>query len=235
MKRSLSFVKTYARTALSSRWGAPVLAVLLLLLLSWLSSRLSSAIIFSNVNGFTTLSGYIVAFIFLLLLDILSAGLTAMGLTLLRGEKASAGEILSAFKNHPDRFLIAGLLKFLAAALYLLPLFLIFRASGLGSTLKLVLLLVWGIAGGLLLIRFYLSWSFVRPLLLEDSSLSSLEAFRQSSAMTRGQLLRLFGFELSFLGWYLLGLLSLGLGFLWIIPYVATSRVALYLSVSEGR
>ena len=34
--------------------------------------------------------------------------------------------------------------------------------------------------------------------------------------------------QLRFIGWFLLGILSLGIGFLWLIPYVMTSNAWFY-------
>ena len=38
----------------------------------------------------------------------------------------------------------------------------------------------------------------------------------------------------SFIGWAILSLLTLGIGSLWLIPYMEASRAAFYREISEG-
>ena len=56
-----------------------------------------------------------------------------------------------------------------------------------------------------------------------------------SAAIMRGNKGRLFYLELSFVPLYLLGTLSLGLGFLWIIPYVGMTEAEFYLDTLRKR
>lgn len=49
-----------------------------------------------------------------------------------------------------------------------------------------------------------------------------------SYRITRGYKFDLFVLELSFFGWYLVGVLTLGLGFIWIYPYVQLTNAAYY-------
>lgn len=46
---------------------------------------------------------------------------------------------------------------------------------------------------------------------------------------------RLFLLNLSFVGWYLLGILSLGIGWLWILPYRNASLVAFYQDIAGDK
>ena len=43
-----------------------------------------------------------------------------------------------------------------------------------------------------------------------------------------GNKMRLFLLDLSFIGWFLLGLITFGIAFLWITPYWNTARAAFY-------
>lgn len=49
----------------------------------------------------------------------------------------------------------------------------------------------------------------------------------------KGRKLRYFLLQLSFIGWWLLGILTLGLGFLWIIPYMLQTNTQFYLNLKE--
>lgn len=70
------------------------------------------------------------------------------------------------------------------------------------------------------------------PFILEENpELSANQAIDRSRAMMKGHKFDLFYLGLSFIGWGLLCILTLGIGFLWLIPYVQTSISAFYEDV----
>lgn len=67
------------------------------------------------------------------------------------------------------------------------------------------------------------------PFILNDRpDLSVGQALKLSRTMMKGHKWQLFCLELSFIGWALLSILTLGIGFLWLEPYVLTSIAAFY-------
>lgn len=67
------------------------------------------------------------------------------------------------------------------------------------------------------------------PYLLRDyPTLSSTEALRSSRQMMRGHKWELFLLQLSFIGWGILCLLTLGIGFLWLEAYIQTAQAHFY-------
>lgn len=75
-----------------------------------------------------------------------------------------------------------------------------------------------------------LSYSYkMVPLLLHDyPELSTREVLRTSREMMRGHKWDLFLLELSFLGWGLLSILTLGIGLLWLTPYIYAAEAHFY-------
>ena len=70
------------------------------------------------------------------------------------------------------------------------------------------------------------------PFILEENpELSANDAIDRSRAMMKGHKFDLFWLLLSFLGWFLLSMLTLGIGLLWLMPYVQTSIAAFYEDV----
>ena len=57
---------------------------------------------------------------------------------------------------------------------------------------------------------------------------SAEKCIHESRMMMQGHKWRLFVLDLSFIGWFLLGILSLGIGFLWIEPFVYATHVKFY-------
>ena len=72
------------------------------------------------------------------------------------------------------------------------------------------------------------AYSMMEYLVAEFPSLSIPDAMNISKKITNGSKWDLFIMELSFLGWELLGALSLGIGYIWIIPYRQMTYVNAY-------
>ncbi len=67
------------------------------------------------------------------------------------------------------------------------------------------------------------------PFLLEErKNMSVSEAMRLSREKMKGHLWEFFCLRLSFVGWKILGFLTLGIGFLWINPYYALSETVFF-------
>lgn len=70
-------------------------------------------------------------------------------------------------------------------------------------------------------------------ILVEEPELSAKEAIAKSVKMMDGHKFDLFYLYLSFIGWFLLSILTLGIGLLWLTPYTETAVVSFYLSLKE--
>jgi uncharacterized membrane protein len=72
------------------------------------------------------------------------------------------------------------------------------------------------------------------PFILKDyPELSVGQAIQMSEKMMRGHKMRYFLLTLSFIGWGLLGILTLGIGYIWLTPYMYTTTAALYQDVKN--
>lgn len=67
---------------------------------------------------------------------------------------------------------------------------------------------------------------------IDDPDLTAKEAVENSKQLMTGKRGKLFGLQLSFIGWAILAALSFGIGFLWLIPYMQFSIIAFYKSAS---
>lgn len=73
---------------------------------------------------------------------------------------------------------------------------------------------------------------FLVPYILKDNpELSIMDTLRLSRKMMEGHKWQLFKLQLSFIGWLLLSLLTLGIGYLWLLPYMMTTCAAFYQDV----
>jgi uncharacterized membrane protein len=70
-------------------------------------------------------------------------------------------------------------------------------------------------------------------ILKDQPELSAIEAIKQSADMMKGHKMDLFLLWLSFIGWMLLSLLCVGLGFLLLMPYMQTTFAHFYEDLKE--
>jgi uncharacterized membrane protein len=73
------------------------------------------------------------------------------------------------------------------------------------------------------------AYRMVPYILANNPNLGVNEAITLSNEMTRGHKLDMFILDLSFMGWYLLGALALGIGVLFVMPYENATNAELYL------
>ena len=73
-----------------------------------------------------------------------------------------------------------------------------------------------------------LSYSMTFYILADDNSIGAMEAIDKSKKMMDGYKWKYFCLGLRFIGWSLLCILTLGIGFLWLLPYMQVSMVKFY-------
>lgn len=76
------------------------------------------------------------------------------------------------------------------------------------------------------------SYSMTEFILSENIDISPSEALRNSKEMMRGNRMRLFLLQLSFFGWSLLATLTLGIGNIFLVPYMQAATAAFYREIS---
>lgn len=79
-----------------------------------------------------------------------------------------------------------------------------------------------------------LRYSMAYYIMSDNPQLSAFEALDQSKLMMVGFKGKLFVLRLSFFGWFLLGLLTLGIAFLWVNPYYATAKANFYQDLKDN-
>ena len=72
------------------------------------------------------------------------------------------------------------------------------------------------------------SYSMTPYILKDRPDLKYNGAIEESMRMMRGNKMKLFLLDLSFIGWALLCILTLGIGLLWLEPYTVSARAAFY-------
>ncbi|HQQ67529.1 MAG TPA: DUF975 family protein [Candidatus Cloacimonadota bacterium] len=158
---------------------------------------------------FSGLSSFSIGLAWLVVYGPLSVGIAAILLKLDRGEVFNVEELFSGF-NDFSRTLVAGLLVSLYTFLWSL------------------LLIIPGIVAAL-------SYSMTFFILSENPKLGAEDAITASKNMMMGHKGELFGLFFSFIGWWLLCLVTFGLALIYVLPYYECALTVFYQNLKQER
>lgn len=166
--------------------------------------------VLSLLNIWAIWYGIILIFLFLLMLAPFGFGMTGFYLKLYRFEKMDAFHIFDGFnKYNLERVVVLKLLK---------------TALWLAFTL---LLIVPGVI-------FSIRTSMATYLLRANPKLKPKDALKASNRIMKGHSGKYFHLAVSFVGWWFMGLLTCGLGYIWVAPYFNTAKIVFYKRELQG-
>ena len=238
MSVSNSMIKQEARGLLAGRYGTFTGAFLVVLLATYVSGMLTDFISLSTGSVLMTLAA---AAILMILRSLLQCGLSFLCLGEARGEQMRVNMMFSVFSVHPDTVILISLYLLFLSIVCLVPFlaawvfaFTRLPAQAAAGTSSRLLLLAAALVS-LILIFYVLSrYSQVFFLFFDKPNRRPSDLLRESSGLMRGKLLRWLRLQLSFIGLVLLSLLTLGVGFLWVAPYIRMSNALFYLYLRGG-
>lgn len=207
MKRAYDF-RMIARDSLRGHW-APVIGVSFLAFLTGAEITMSTSFIYTLLNiADESILIFAINIIRLAIGSLVSLGLMQYNLTLIDKKPAYWKQL------------------FCHTSIWGKAIWLQVR-TGIFILVWMLLLIIPGI------VKSY-SYSMAGFIMSENPEISAKEAMEMSMKMMDGNKFRLFCLRLSFIGWMLLGILTFGIGFLWIIPYMNAATAAFYDEVSRN-
>lgn len=174
----------------------------------------------------------------ILLALVFSAGLIRICYQICIGQRTGVSDLFYGFSHHPFRVIGLSLLISLISIAVSLPGVLLMIASIFWEGSRAVSILLYLIGFLLLLIVMMtvtIQYSFALFVLVENPERRAMECLRISQDLAAGNRMRIIKLGISFAGVYMLGYLSLGIGYLWITPYIICSMIHLYLSIKEEK
>jgi len=165
-------------------------------------------LIFSMICSLPSAIPYLGPIIGILLAGPLTLGLYKCFLKLIRHEPFIFENLFDGFKNFSTT-LVAQLLVILFVFLWSL------------------LLIIPGIIASY---RYFMVFYIIN----DNPEISAMEALNKSKEMMIGFKWKLFCLQLSFIGWSLLAILSLCIGYLWLIPYIYASFANFYENIKNA-
>ncbi|MCI9531491.1 MAG: DUF975 family protein [Lachnospiraceae bacterium] len=227
-------LKRISRGQLTGHWGLAIGA-------SLLSSLLVSAVLMpfyflmaaSRGSVVQSAAFFVAAFLVGMVSAVLECGVLRMHLAFSRQQEADLKMLFGEFARRPERYILSYLMVLGAAILCMLPgsVCILVGVEG-GAVLAGGIGLFLYFAGIAVLAALALRYSLAFLFLVEDSQMGVLEAFRESAHCMEGKKGRLLYICLSFFGMVLLGMLSCGIGMLWVTPYMNQVTVNFYQDVA---
>jgi uncharacterized membrane protein len=211
-------LKQAAKDSLKGKWGLAVLTFLfvgLILIILQIPQQIQS--FQSNLATFSgeiympdlglSLLALITSILFLVFSTIVTPGLIVFILNLSRNKEAKFSDIFSRaniFFKYLGLSLLVGLKTLLWTLLFVIP--------GIIAAFR---------------------YSMAAYIMADHPEVGIVEAIEKSKQMMKGHKMELFVLSLSFIGWLILALIPLGIGFLWLYPYMEVTIANFYNKLSE--
>lgn len=232
MKRSSKELKALAREALLGQYGSLIGAMFLLGMFSVILESVPVTITRNREDTTSLIIQFVVTLIISVLVYLLQIGMTVIVLHMTRRQTYGLSDLFYTFRAHPDRFIIVSVIQIGISMILQIPAY-IFLFLYPGDTIKRVLLyLLLLLAGSIVSFIVLLGFTLADLLLIDNESLGAIDAIRQSWAMMHGNKGRFFYLQISFFGLALLCILTLGIGMLWLYPYMMTTEAFFYLDLT---
>ncbi len=232
MKRSSKELKALAREALLGQYGSLIGAMFLLGMFSVILESVPVTITRNREDTTSLIIQFVITLIISVLVYLLQIGMTVIVLHMTRRQTYGLSDLFYTFRAHPDRFIIVSVIQIGISMILQIPAY-IFLLLYPGDTIKRVLLyLLLLLAGSIVSFIVLLGFTLADLLLIDNENLGAIDAIRQSWAMMHGNKGRFFYLQISFFGLALLCILTLGIGMLWLYPYMMTTEAFFYLDLT---
>ncbi|MGI2748499.1 DUF975 family protein [Bacillus cytotoxicus] len=256
----ISEMKREALQSLKGKWGLGVGSTILQFVLSYIVSLVASLIIFipavlliiatsDSLYAFEEGAvgiGAAIAFIFIYILmlivnygayGIMVYGYTNLYINISKRNNVTIDYLFEGFRGLSRMWKsIKAMLGLLVYSLSWLPIVFIGILMFVNPPESEALVIV---VFGLLFISIivsiiaYFSYAMTFYILVENPEYSVLQALKESKSIMKGHKLDLFLLWLSFIGWGILAMFTLGIGLLWLYPYFTTTTAHFYRYISE--
>ena len=155
---------------------------------------------------FITIAAIVLAIIYFILGSVIEVGYAKVNLNLLQHQDPSFDTLFSCFAY--------------------------WKTTAVSSLLRSIYILLWSLLLVIPGIIASYSYRMTSYILAENPELTASEAIERSKHMMDGHKMDLFILELSFIGWDILCLLTLGIGNLWLRPYKEAAFAVFYRDLS---
>lgn len=244
LHKSSSELKAQARGQLLGHYGTVIWAMMLAQILQLIITDVVTSLIDTS-SPLGTVFYYAVRILTAVLLGLFNVGQAYLFLKLACGQRISVSDIFYGFRKQVDKSLIVlaviTVLTNLCTAPYT---YYLNQLVTLNISSSLFIQYDWHFeyflpfciactVGCIALIIISLLFSQVFYLLLDFPDYSAKDLMLYAIRLMKGNMVRLFYIEVSFIPLFLLGVLSCGIGLLWITPYINATLTNFFLDLME--
>ncbi len=158
------------------------------------------------VVGIVMVVAVVFSFIYMIIGGAVGIGYSKFNLDLMDGNEARVGTLFDYFSEWKKGFT--------------------------ARLLQLIYIFLWSLLFVIPGIMASFSYVMVHYVMADHPEMTAKEALRESKKIMHGNRWRFFCMTLSFIGWELLGILTFGIGMLWVVPYQQAAIAAFYRDIT---
>ena len=230
-------LKRLAKVQLQGKYGTMIGALILQELLVLFATGILSMMI----PGTDTLSNilyYILTFIVQLIAGILQAGVSFLYLKAACGMQCSVGDLFYCFKHSPDKAIKIEVVLAIINAVCMLPSDILiwkYPLTSLTDYDEIAMMYSVTLLCMMVYVVITLAFTPVFYMMLDFPNYTVKDILKKSIEVMKGNKMRYFLLDLSFIPWMFIGILTCGIGLLWIIPYMNMTSTNFYLDLMACR
>ena len=230
-------LKRLAKVQLQGKYGTMIGALILQELLVLFATGILSMLL----PGTDTLSNilyYILTFIVQLIAGFLQAGVSFLYLKAACGMQCSVGDIFYCFKHSPDKAIKIEFVLAIINAVCMLPSDILtwkYPLTSLTDYDEIAMMYSVTLLCMMVYVVITLAFTPVFYMMLDFPNYTVKDILKKSIEVMKGNKMRYFLLDLSFIPWMFVGFLTCGIGLLWIIPYMNMTSTNFYLDLMACR
>lgn len=222
-------IKELSKSQLKGSWKVPILLTVL---------YMGVSILLSYIQG-ELITNLVVLLLIFALSIWATVGLPNFYLEFIKkgGEAELKDSLVSSDKLMKSLVynIIVGVITFIISFIVIMCLslstvFTIFSSSNNGLTL--IISLIISIALSIAFVIFVIAIAQT-PYIILEKNIGAVKALNMSIKMMKGYKWKYFVLELSFIGWGILSILTFGIGFIWLVPYLTLTMTNFYKDISK--
>lgn len=234
--KSSAELKALAKEHMFGNYGTAIGAsVLVSMLTGFLNLFCTMFLDASTVIGI--ILNFLISFVISVLAGLFTSGTCYLYLKIACGRPVMISDVFYGFKLFPNKALLIQLYRSILIYLAMLPMTVFSFLLGRDPQNAVLMLLysIFFVIYGIAFVMISLIYSQVFFLLHDFPNYSVKELLSMSRKLMKGSKGRLFYMMVGFLPLMLLGLLSCGIAYLWLMPYINTSCTEFFLDLIQNR